>query len=753
MPGLADLHSRGPYAVKRSGKRMTLHSLQQLRRARVPPGLGIGHAQWREQRQELLDLVTHRFGGVLLAVRSDRRDEDSVGSNAGRYLTCLNVDGADRAKIAVTIDGVFASYERPHAGDEVFIQRQVSSVRHACVAFTHALPDGAPYYVLSIAQGPRSDHVTRGDGNVDSWYLARDSVRADALPHHVRLCLETLQEVESAFGSRPCEVEIAIDADQDIWLLQARVLNVPAVDACTIARLRRDAEMRLAAGSPHRPLLGLMPDWNPAELIGEHPRPLALDLFDRLLTRRAWRIGRAALGYARIGKVGLLQVHAGRPYVDVRTSFRSLLPRGLDPGLGELLVDAGCARLRAHPELHDKIEFEVVFSTLSCEFDRRFAERYPSVLDDAGYSAFVSALRGPTVAVLDSTLTRRVLAEFERDLQLEPPSPLRLRQWLAYVELRTAVRFAIIARQAFAVEALLHSAVDSAGIDPSWMVGIRHGVLGASGDGSRIDQGHVRAGTFEIAAPTRRELSTDALVAPEAHEPRNTRATSLAPGVSRRLELALRDIGLEVEPTTLLAHHERLLHAREFGKFVLSRAVSLTLDALSVRAQAIGIGRDDAGWLGLDELVDATSYDAEALHRRSGEARALHALEGRLRMPLLIEEASLDLIHHVPGQANYVGCGRVNGTPFRVDAHTHPDTVPANAIIAIASADPGFDWIFGCRPVALLTAFGGPNSHMAIRCADAGVPALFGIGPEAFQRAVAAARIVIDFDCRKWAVA
>ena len=732
---------------------MTLHSLQRLGHARVPPGLGIGHAQWQAQRLELLELIAHRFGGVLLAVRSDRRDEDSVGSNAGRYLTCLNVDGADRANMAAAIDGVFASYGPAHAGDEVFIQRQVTDVHRACVAFTHALPDGAPYYVLSIAQGSRSDCVTRGDGDVDSWYLARDNVCAGALPHYARLCLETLQEVECAFGSQPCEIEIAIDADQDVWLLQARALHVPTVDGRAIACLRRDAEKRLAACSSHRPLLGMMPDWNPAELVGEHPRPLALDLFDRLITRRAWRIGRAALGYARVGEIGLLQVHAGRPYVDVRTSFRSLLPCGLDPTLGELLVDAACARLRSHPEMHDKIEFEVVFSTLSCDLDRRFAERYPSVLEDAGYSAFVSALRGPTSAVLDPAVTRRMLAGFKRDLLLKPPSPGYLRQWLAYVELRTAVRFATIARQAFAVEALLRSAVDSAGIDPSWMAALGHGVLVASGDGSRVDQGHVRAGTFEIAAPTRRELSMDAPAAAGMHERRNARATSLAPGVSRRLERALRDIDMEIEPATLLAHHERLLRAREFGKFVLARAVSFTLDALSARAQAIGIGHDDAGWLGLRDLLDATADDAEPLHRRIGEARARHALEGHLRMPLLISDAALEVVHHAPGQANYVGCGRAHGAPFRVDAHTHPDAVPADAIIAIASADPGFDWIFVRRPVALLTAFGGPNSHMAIRCADAGVPALFGIGPEAFQRVVAATRIFIDFDCRKWAVA
>ena len=49
-------------------------------------------------------------------------------------------------------------------------------------------------------------------------------------------------------------------------------------------------------------------------------------------------------------------------------------------------------------------------------------------------------------------------------------------------------------------------------------------------------------------------------------------------------------------------------------------------------------------------------------------------------------------------------------------------------IIAIPSADPGFDWIFSHNIKGLITQYGGANSHIAIRCAELGIPAAIGIG-------------------------
>jgi phosphoenolpyruvate-protein kinase (PTS system EI component) len=57
----------------------------------------------------------------------------------------------------------------------------------------------------------------------------------------------------------------------------------------------------------------------------------------------------------------------------------------------------------------------------------------------------------------------------------------------------------------------------------------------------------------------------------------------------------------------------------------------------------------------------------------------------------------------------------------------------SGAIVLVENADPGFDWLFGKRIGGLITAYGGSNSHMAIRAAELGLPAVIGAGDKLFE--------------------
>ena len=68
----------------------------------------------------------------------------------------------------------------------------------------------------------------------------------------------------------------------------------------------------------------------------------------------------------------------------------------------------------------------------------------------------------------------------------------------------------------------------------------------------------------------------------------------------------------------------------------------------------------------------------------------------------------------------------------------------AGAIVCIPNADPGFDWLFGYPIAGLITAWGGANSHMAIRAGEIGLPAVIGAGEVLFQRWSNAKRLHVD---------
>lgn len=76
-------------------------------------------------------------------------------------------------------------------------------------------------------------------------------------------------------------------------------------------------------------------------------------------------------------------------------------------------------------------------------------------------------------------------------------------------------------------------------------------------------------------------------------------------------------------------------------------------------------------------------------------------------------------------------------------SHQDPERL-ANAIVAIPSADPGFDWLFSHPIAGLITAYGGANSHMAIRAGELGLPAVIGTGEFLFEKWSRARRLAID---------
>jgi len=62
----------------------------------------------------------------------------------------------------------------------------------------------------------------------------------------------------------------------------------------------------------------------------------------------------------------------------------------------------------------------------------------------------------------------------------------------------------------------------------------------------------------------------------------------------------------------------------------------------------------------------------------------------------------------------------------------------------IASADPGWDWIFTHEIAGLVTAFGGANSHMSLRALELELPAAIGVGEDRFQRWLSAPALELD---------
>ncbi len=68
----------------------------------------------------------------------------------------------------------------------------------------------------------------------------------------------------------------------------------------------------------------------------------------------------------------------------------------------------------------------------------------------------------------------------------------------------------------------------------------------------------------------------------------------------------------------------------------------------------------------------------------------------------------------------------------------------ANKILFIPNADPGYDWIFSYPIAGFVTAWGGVNSHMAIRAGEQKVPAVIGVGEALLSKWSSSKMLLLD---------
>ena len=76
-----------------------------------------------------------------------------------------------------------------------------------------------------------------------------------------------------------------------------------------------------------------------------------------------------SLGYKDLTSHHLLTNFLGTPYVDIRVDFNSWIPNTLTQSTSEKLVNFYLNKFRKNLFLHDKIEFNIIFTCLTFNLD------------------------------------------------------------------------------------------------------------------------------------------------------------------------------------------------------------------------------------------------------------------------------------------------------------------------------------------------------------------------------------------------
>jgi len=108
--------------------------------------------------------------------------------------------------------------------------------------------------------------------------------------------------------------------------------------------------------------------------------------------------------------------------------------------------------------------------------------------------------------------------------------------------------------------------------------------------------------------------------------------------------------------------------------------------------------------------------------------------------PLITEADEVWAFKMPPNEPNFITQLNVSGA---VASANGTDDL-AGKIVMITNADPGYDWIFSRGIKGFITAYGGANSHMAIRASELNLPAVIGAGDVLFAQWSAAQMLELD---------
>ena len=743
-----------------------------LKTAKVLPIERISASRWvRGCRKEVSKAKKFLEANGALIVRSSSDNEDRrYSSCAGQFLSVKDVRTWDELKQA--IGDVIGSYEGHTSRDEVLLQPLASGVEESGVIMTHDPETGTPYIVIEYSTAGDTDLVTSGKGRSRSLTLA--SLADTGVPDLLKPLLPTIAELEALFDFRGLDIEFAITAET-VLIFQCRPIVWRAAPrdffdreqlfgrVSVIAdRLRSDLKSSVPPCEGET-LFGTMPDWNPAEMIGLKPRPLAVSLYRYLITDDIWARARAAYGYRDVGRFPLMRMFGGTPYIDVRASLVSFTPAAVSCSAAGEVVDTAIERLRRNPHLFDKIEFEVIPTCFTPSLERQEGRMRWGVPSQSTWDAYLDALRSLTWDVLRPGGLFDVDGECLRVLSSEesprgfggPDLIARACELVEHVRLVGTPCFARVARAAFIATAIVKSLEKECGADgftDAVLTSVETVVSNIADDFSRLSRtefltrhGHVRPGTYDIRVPRydedpERYFDWSARSAPQG-------GAASGSHVDRACaEHVLNGTKLPVDLPMLLDFARRAVAAREAAKYHFTRLLSDALGMLTSYGDAYGLTRDEMSFLELSDLFSSrANVDLTRWRKLIAERRAKWLEEEAIRLPPLITRPD-DAFGFDQGNAspNFITRAVAEGRVATTDGKDFE-----RAIVLVESADPGFDWIFTRGISGFVTAYGGENSHMAIRAREFGLPAVIGAGEAYYRTWKKAARLRLDCGARR----
>ncbi len=729
--------------------------------AKIPFLISFTEKDFLNRKKKILNKIAKIFKRKIAIRSSNAYEDQGKKSFAGYFRSFLNINAADKNSVEKHIIQVFKSYKKyKNKKNEVIIQNMVEEVNLSGVATSCDKDYFSPYFIVNFLKSRDTSKITSGNLNGSTFVFYSKS---KILPRnwYLRKIIFLIRKLEKIYGNA-IDLEFAFDKNKKLNLLQVRKVvknkNYKNIYSNFLPSFTKLSKKIKKLKKEHYNLygkttmFGVMPDWNPAEIVGIKPNNLAISLYQELITDHIWAYDRKKFGYKDVTSHHLLTNFYGTPFVDVRVDFNSWMPKELNQKTSEKLVNYYLNAYKRNTELHDKIEFNIIFSCFTFSTDEKLKKllKYGFKKKEIKKISFeLKKITNKSFDILEkSLLDSDKLINSQKSIIESDIYEIDKIYWLIEDCKKFGTpSFASVARCAFIANDFLNSLVEKNILTKDerllFLSSIKTVVSEMNLDLDKLTKfefikkyGHLRPSTYDINSINYEE-GYNVYFANTKKIKRTKKTFRLKNWQKKSIKKLLKINKLNISTDKFINFIKKAVAGREKAKFYFSKNIDLVFKMLNKIGSRNNIKKKDLCYLDIKTILDFY-YNLELqdiekkLKNQIKENKESYQKNNLIKLPKnLIYKSDVFFFTEKFPKSNFVGSGDTTGNIIHIDKIT--DNKFENKIVCIASADPGYDYIFSRKIKGLITMFGGINSHMAIRCSELGIPAAIGVGERMFN--------------------
>ena len=653
---------------------------------------------------------------------------------------------------------------------QILVQEMIQNIKMSGVIFTGNNLGYDNYYTINYDDVTgRTDTVTSGSTAYSNktLYVYKNKKKFLRSSRFIELIRAT-EEIENFFKS-PLDIEFCMTKTNKLYLFQVRPI---VLKKNSIKRLPQKEFNKKLEFEYHKikksfrkknkfelngksTMFSQMSDWNPAEMIGQFPSKLSYSLYSKLITDKCWLIARKKMGYKFFKDSSLMESFAGRPYIDIRKSLNSFLPKDLKKSISQELIDKSILKLKVHSSSHDKIEFDLFPTCFSFQIKKKLRDlgykKNHHDIENKLLKIFKINLKNENPGSIKSNLNKiEILNKKQKDKIYDKKfDVLSIKKIIKNLKEYGIIPFSILARHGFVAKDILISLREIKILTETDVENFMRSFSTVTTDFLN-DQvllknkqlsykeflnkyGHLRAGTYDIKSSNYSKMNRKILVNDDVSHIIKHKKFVLSHNKKIKIQKLLNKKMINLNVDQLFEYIENSIKSREYAKFIFTKSINTILEKITSFAKVKKIKIKEIENLTIDQLMNFSISSKKIIKNNIDKNIKESELNKMIKLPeIIVEDKNAYVGASVVSIPNFVTEKNITAKILFLDNKIENNL--DDKIILLENADPGFDFIFSFKISGLVTKYGGANSHMTIRCNELNIPAAIGCGDAIFEK-------------------